>query len=102
METRGEEEPSDAAVSLARAFHRDAMFTYILPDAEKRERVLPWFFGAAMKLGRRRGEVHEAPGGAGAGVWLSPGNTDLGPADFVHSGLALAPAKFGPAAFRAS
>ena len=72
METRNEEEPSDAAVSLARAFHRDAMFTYILPDAEKRERVLPWFFGAAMKLGLRRGEVHESPAGSGAAVWLVP------------------------------
>ncbi|MDT7581732.1 MAG: hypothetical protein QOK35_2996, partial [Pseudonocardiales bacterium] len=71
---------------------------FIEPDAERRRRVLPWFFGAAVRLGRRNGRCDQVPGAAA--IWLSPGRTELGPAAFVRSGLVLAPLRFGPAAFR--
>ena len=89
---------SRAAAVLARAFHDDPMFVFIEPDAERRRRVLPWFFDASVRLGRRYGRCDQAPDAAA--IWLAPGRTDLGPAAFVRSGLALAPLRFGPAAFR--
>jgi GNAT superfamily N-acetyltransferase len=84
---------------LARAFHDDPMFTFIQPDAERRERSLPWFFTAAARLGRRQGRLDEEPGQAAA-IWLGPGHTDLGAAAILRSGLWAAPARLGPAAFR--
>ena len=89
---------SGAADVLARAFHDDPMFVFIEPDKERRRRVLPWFFSAAARLGRRYGRCDPVPGAAA--IWLAPGRTALGPAAFVRSGLVLAPLRFGPAAFR--
>lgn len=89
---------SAAALVLARAFQDDPMYVFIEPDAERRRRVLPWFFGATLRLGHREGRCDQVPGAAA--IWLAPGRTDLGPAAFVRSGLVLAPLRFGPAAFR--
>ncbi|WP_157103675.1 hypothetical protein [Nocardia harenae] len=44
---------------LARAFHDDPMFTYIQPDPARRAAVLPWFFGAAARLGAKYGRLDE-------------------------------------------
>ena len=70
------------------------------PDADRRRRRLLWFFTAASRLGLAYGELHVLEQGAGAAIWLEPQNTDLGPAALVRSGLALAPVRLGPAAFR--
>lgn len=85
---------------MARAFHEDAMFTFVLPDADRRRRRLPWFFTAASRLGLAYGELHVLEQDAGAAIWLEPQNTNLGPAALMRSGLALAPVRLGPAAFR--
>ena len=60
------------AALLAAAFHDDPMFVFIEPDEERRRRVLPWFFGAASRLGQRLGRLDIDPG-AGAAIWLRPG-----------------------------
>jgi GNAT superfamily N-acetyltransferase len=83
---------------LARAFHDDPMFTFIEPSADRRRRVLPWFFGAALRLGDQQGRVDRDAGRA-AVIWLPPGRTSLGPRAMLRSGLALAPMRLGPAAF---
>ena len=85
---------------LARAFHDDAMFCAVQPDAERRRRVLPWFFAAAARLGMREGEVHVLEEDAGAAIWLPPGDGRLRARAIVRSGLALVPLRFGPSAFR--
>jgi GNAT superfamily N-acetyltransferase len=89
----------DTATVLARAFHTDAMFTYIEPDDQRRAKVLPWFFGAAARLGEKYGRLDVEPGRAAA-IWLPPGNTDLGPGAWVGSGLAAAPFRLGIGGFR--
>ena len=66
-----------AALTLARAFQDDAMFRYIEPDEDRRRRVLPWFFGAALRLGRHDGRVDELAGSAAA-IWLVPGGRRSG------------------------
>jgi len=83
---------------LARAFHEDPMFTFIEPSADRRRRVLPWFFGAALRLGNQQGRV-DTDAGRAAAIWLPPGRTSLGPGAMLRSGLALAPMRLGPAAF---
>lgn len=83
---------------LARAFHDDAMFTFIEPDAARRADVLPWFFGAAARLGAKYGRL-DADDRAAA-IWLPPGQTDLGPRALVGSGLAAGPVRLGLGAFR--
>lgn len=90
--------PSGAAAVLARAFHDDPMFVYVEPDPERRRRVLPWFFGAVIRLGRRRGRCDQMVDAAA--IWLAPGQTALGPAVLARSGLILAPLRWGPPAFR--
>ncbi|GAA3399019.1 GNAT family N-acetyltransferase [Cryptosporangium minutisporangium] len=89
--------PVEAQV-IARAFHDDPMFTFIEPAADRRRRVLPWFFRSALRLGAQRGRVDVDPGRA-AVIWLPPG-TSLGPGAMLRSGLALAPVRLGPASFR--
>ncbi|MEV0709161.1 GNAT family N-acetyltransferase [Nocardia aurea] len=84
---------------LARAFHDDPMFTFIEPDAERRAAVLPWFFGAAARLGTKYGSLDERPGRA-AVIWLLPGHADLGLREMTGSGLVAAPFKLGLSAFR--
>jgi ribosomal protein S18 acetylase RimI-like enzyme len=86
-------------VVLAEAFHEDAMFRFIEPDPDRRRRVLPWFFGAALRLGRQSGRVDVHPD-HGAAIWLPPGRTSLGPIALARSGLALAPVRLGLPAFR--
>ncbi|SHN38969.1 GNAT family N-acetyltransferase [Cryptosporangium aurantiacum] len=83
---------------LARAFHDDPMFTFIAPSADRRRRVLPWFFGAALRLGDQQGRV-DTDAGRAAVIWLPPGRTSLGPGALLRSGLALAPIRLGPSAF---
>ena len=41
----------DAARMLSRAFDDDPLMRYLEPDDARRRRWLPWFFGAATKLG---------------------------------------------------
>jgi GNAT superfamily N-acetyltransferase len=78
---------------LAAAFHDDAMFVFIEPDGERRRRVLPWFFGAALRLGRQLGRVDVEPD-VGAAIWLRPGSK-IGVPAAIRSGLVLAPLHFG-------
>ena len=92
-------DPDAAGAVLAEAFHDDAMFTFIEPDPVRRRRVLPWFFAAAARLGRRHGRLDEDRG-RGAAIWLRPGRTGLGPLPLVRSGLASAPVRLGIPAFR--
>ena len=78
---------------LAAAFHDDSMFVFIEPDGERRRRVLPWFFGAALRIGLQLGRVDLEPD-VGAAIWLAPGSR-LGLPAMIRSGLVLAPLHFG-------
>lgn len=92
-------DPSGPGAVLAEAFHDDPMFVFVEPDADRRRRVLPWFFGTAARLGRQSGRLDE-DAGRGAAIWLRPGRARLGPAAVLRCGLALAPVRLGIPAFR--
>ena len=83
---------------LAAAFHNDAMFVFIEPDGERRRRVLPWFFGTAIRIGRHLGRVDLDPE-RGVAIWLRPG-ARFGMLAIVRSGLVLAPLRFGRSAMK--
>ncbi len=83
-----------AADVLARAFQGDPMFAYLEPDGLRRARRLPWFFGAALRLGRQQGRV-VIDEDRGAAIWLPPGRTAIGLPAVVRSGLVAAPLRLG-------
>jgi ribosomal protein S18 acetylase RimI-like enzyme len=62
----------EASDMLARAFHDDPAWTWLIPDAERRRRLLPWLFRVgfevtAAEIWATAGEVR------GAARWLPPG-----------------------------
>jgi hypothetical protein len=83
---------------LAAAFHNDAMFVFIEPDGERRRRVLPWFFGTAIRIGRHLGRVDLDPE-RGVAIWLRPG-ARFGMLAIIRSGLVVAPLRFGRSAMK--
>lgn len=62
-----------AAAVMARAFHDDPGWAWIIRDGERRRRVLPFVFQRALRLEAGRGDVFTAAGGAGVAVWVRPG-----------------------------
>jgi GNAT superfamily N-acetyltransferase len=72
-----EAKPADAAPlgpMLARAFHDDPMFSWILPDASSRPAALSTFFGAlARHVFLPIGTSVMLESHAGAALWLPPG-----------------------------
>jgi len=79
------------AAVLARAFFGDPFFTFVLPDASKRARVLPWLFGKTLRYGHRYGKVYTTPALDGVMMWLGPTNTSLEMLGTLLTGLFLLP-----------
>jgi GNAT superfamily N-acetyltransferase len=75
--TRADREPIASVLSVA--FQEDPAFRWVIPDAERRRRVLPAFFGLFFDAFARHGENRVAPGlpqisgVAGAALWAPPG-----------------------------
>lgn len=81
---------------LARAFFDDPMIMYIVPDEEKRRRVLPWFMKKAAQVSHRYGEPFTTAGKVeGAALWLPPGKSILTLPQMARVGMLAAPFKFG-------
>ncbi len=88
---------SEAGELLARAFHDDPLFMWVLPDESKRARVLPWFMAFFARYCRRYGEVHTtAESVEGTAVWVPPGRYPMSVTRLMLAGWILAPAKLGP------
>ena len=90
--------PDEAAGAvLCRAFFTDVVFNWVLPDAEARRAMTPWFTGM-VRWGRKFGEVHtlgpaEQP--TAVAIW------GRAPADFlqhVRAGLLWPTLALGPTA----
>ncbi|HEX9069557.1 MAG TPA: GNAT family N-acetyltransferase [Ktedonobacterales bacterium] len=64
---------------------------YALPDAARRERLLPAVIGWNVRYAWRYGEVYATPDFAGAAVWLTPGNTTMTLGRMLRAGLWQAP-----------
>jgi GNAT superfamily N-acetyltransferase len=61
------------AGALARAFAGDPPMRWFLPEAARRERVLPRYFRAVLPLYLRMGEVWTSTETHGAAAWVAPG-----------------------------
>lgn len=69
-------ERADAVATLARAFHRDPLFDFLIPDAVSQARAALTFLGSLVADAAPFGEVWVARSGEailGAAVWLPPG-----------------------------
>ncbi len=84
---------------LARAFFDDPAWLWAVPDDERRARVLPWFFRAAIRYGRLYGDVPVSPQGDAAAILLPPDRPRLSSPRLVRVGLIQMPFRAGPGGF---
>ena len=86
----------DAGEVLARAFHTNPGFMWVLKDERSRPRKLAWFMKAAGKIGDKSGEVYTTSGSVeGAAIWLPPGKTTLSLGQMLGAGFLAAPLRWG-------
>src|SRR5437868_742361 len=64
-----------ASEVMARAFFRDPLYQYLIPDEARRKRLLPSFQDITIRYALRYGEVYTTPSLDGLACWLSPGHT---------------------------
>lgn len=76
-----------ASEVLARAFFDDPFPTYVEPDDERRQRMLPGFMRIGAAIGQRFGDVY-APTSAleAAAVWLAPDPPEFTPEILAEAG----------------
>jgi ribosomal protein S18 acetylase RimI-like enzyme len=67
---------AEASAVLARAFQEDPAWAWVLPDAKRREALLPWLFRLGFEM--TDADVWATPGRVlGAARWLPPGRPAL-------------------------
>jgi GNAT superfamily N-acetyltransferase len=64
-----------AARLLATAFQHDPLMAYVLPNAQRRKRLLPDLYGIVVRYCLRFGAVYSTPGLEGVICCLPPGQT---------------------------
>ncbi len=69
------QQSGQASEVMARAFQDDPAWKYLIPDASKRSRLLPSFFGIVVRYSLLYGEVYTTASLQGVACWLPPGNT---------------------------
>jgi ribosomal protein S18 acetylase RimI-like enzyme len=89
----------NSAGVLARAFFDDPAWLWAVPDDERRARVLPWFFRAAIRYGRLAGEVQVSAQQDGAAILLPPDRPRLSSPRLVRVGLLQMPFRAGLGGF---
>lgn len=86
----------DAGRVLARAFHDDAYWSWVLPHESKRSQALPWFMEAWARYCHKRGEGYTTNGKLeGAALWIPPGKYPLSNVGMMLAGMISLPFKFG-------
>lgn len=88
-----------AARALSNAFHDDPLQKYTFPDESERRDKSPAHFSAALRYGLMFGEVFAAESGAGASIWLKPGETEITPERAEAGGFTALPGLIGEDAF---
>ncbi len=111
---------NQAVAVLNRAFNRDPLYVYLIPDDDRRTRLLSSFHDITIRYALRYGEVYTTEGNVGGneanvgdamncdptlaieGVacWLSPGNTTPSLWRLLRVALRGAPLLFGFAGYR--
>ncbi|MBV8395423.1 MAG: GNAT family N-acetyltransferase [Actinobacteria bacterium] len=70
------EQLAEASAVLARAFQDDPAWSWVIPDARRREALLPWLFKLSFEV--TDADVWTTPGRVlGAARWLPPGRAGL-------------------------
>src|SRR3990172_2583048 len=91
---------SETAGVLARAFHDDPWWMFVVPDDAERARLLPWFMEPGVRHCHMFGEVYATESGIqGAANWLTPGNIEFTWERIVESGIASMLEKVGAEAY---
>jgi ribosomal protein S18 acetylase RimI-like enzyme len=88
----------EASAVLARAFHDDPAWIWVIPSARRRERLLPWLFRVGFEV--TAADVWTTTGAVlGAARWLAPGRppTRVGP---TLRALVSTPIRLGSASSR--
>jgi ribosomal protein S18 acetylase RimI-like enzyme len=62
---------------LARAFHDDPAWRWIMPRADRRSRTLPWLFRTAIAATLAGGRVETTDDVGGVALWIPPGRALL-------------------------
>ena len=84
---------------LARAFHDDPHWAWLLPDESRRAQVLRWFMEVWARHCHKYGEVHTTAGKVeGVALWIPPGKYPPSVVGMILGGMMLVPLKFGRAA----
>ncbi len=100
ISTVREDQINQAASPLAAAFQCHPMFVAIIPDAEERARLLPWFFGVDVRyahcygLALAAGEPVE-----GVASWLTSDEPAYTEEHLIAVGAGRAPKILGPEQF---
>ena len=90
----------DAGEVLARAFHDDPHWCWVLPCESRRARVMPWFMESWATYCYKCGQAYTTAGKVeGAAFWIPPGKYPQSVVRMMLSGLMLVPFRFGPAGF---
>lgn len=62
------------AAAMAKAFQQEPNFAFVIPDAARRARVLPWVFERSVAaLASRHGEAYSSESSDGGAFWIAPG-----------------------------
>jgi ribosomal protein S18 acetylase RimI-like enzyme len=88
-----------ATETLARAFARDPMFTWMFPEPQHRARALLSLNRVPLEYGLRYGHVTESRDGRAASVWVPPGRS-ITMLRMIRSGILRVPFGVGFRPFR--
>src|SRR5688572_19081870 len=89
-----------AAQVLAHAFADDPLFTWAIPDRDRRSRALPHVFDGTLRHCARHGGVETVADGAAVVGWMTGAHLRMSARDVVAAGLVSIPFRLGPAATR--
>lgn len=81
----------EAAGVLARAFHDDPAWCWILPEERRRAALLPWLLRTAIGASLAGGSVETTPDVAGVALWIPPGDGFREANRFARRALLAAP-----------
>jgi len=78
-----------AAETLTRAFLDDPLWTFLLPDVEKRAGNLDRLWRGVLRFSQTYGEIHTTPATQGVACWIAPGKARMSLWQQVRTGMAL-------------
>ena len=73
-----EDERTQVVTTLCRAFFEDRIYRWIVPDDDERRRSAAIFYSRFVEKCWPHGEVYAAGAGAGAALWVPPGEQLVG------------------------